>query len=193
MARSSSPRSPSPKRRRKTEVFTTDNITLAVILGTFAAGAAISQWIAIQLKNIPEGQTLNDNPELKNQIQLMTIVKLGMMVFRLVFGRGLGVGASSISNSVNIIVLFLLQGAASIENVENTLNMLLRIFNQEIDLQLEDFLARLNEIDFWIHILGAANAVTKLPGLVNWILTVAIVATQLDAVRNPQLEGYNLL
>ena len=169
-------------KKERPNIFSTTNLTFLFILGTYAAGAVLSQILSSELQVLSDAGISINSPEafdIKLRVQQFTVIKLSLMIFRLLISRGLGVGGSGISNAVNLFVLFLINGAANIENVQNTINLFWKFIGDPVELQLEDFLARLNTIDMWIHVLGAANAVAPMPTIVNAILSIAIIGTQL--------------
>lgn len=164
------------------EIFTTHNLLILVIIGTYIIGGIASFLIGEQLDRIhQEGTSINDpeNALVKTRLQQITIGKMVLMLFRLFVGKGIGAGNSGFSNMINVLVLFLIYGAASIENIEKTFNMVWSYFGDPVEFELEDFLARLNVVDMWIHVLGAANAITPMPKFVNSLISLAVIATQL--------------
>lgn len=161
-----------------------ENRILLFILILYSVGAGISLYIKDY--SIRESDKINSvseesNKAFKDLPRNASILKLIILFGRLFLSRGLGGVVASYSIFVNLIIILLIQGATTLETLETGFNRILSVFGfEQKKMELSGVLISLSEIDFWIHIIGGINSLAPLPGIINSILAISIVMTQLS-------------
>ena len=140
-----------------------------LFLLSYVASAVLCMAINMIIRGL-DGQDILQNEVAKDRIIQLTYVKIGIIIFR-VFFLSRSLGGASISNALNLIVLFVLTSSSNITAIQNVINMVL----PDLTLSLNREIKLINDFDFWVSTLGFANSIVSVPYPVNWILVIAIV------------------
>ena len=151
---------------------------------SYVVSAVISLMINSKIRNLRDGETLATNEKLRKQVIDFTYIKTGIIVFRIFFLSRLSLGGASVSNTLNVVSLFILMGIAPANVLQDLINLFLPEENQ-LNVNLDSAIVKINEFDFWVSIIGLINVVIALPGFVNWILVISIFVNQI-------VNGYDL-
>lgn len=152
---------------------------------TYLINAVLSLVINNKIRQLKdEGSSILEDETAKNEILNMVYVKLGMIVIRMIFLSRMSLGGSIVSNSINVLTLFVLMNVTPAKTVQDIINIGLPADNALV-LDMDGAIATLNEFDFWASVVGLTNAFIPLPGIVNWILILSILI-------NTIVNGYDL-
>lgn len=152
---------------------------------TYLINAILSLVINSMIRQLKdEDSSILEDETVKNEILNMVYMKLGMIVVRMIFVSRMSLGGSIVSNSINVLSVFVLTGVTPVKTVQDIINVFLPADNALV-LDIDGAIATLNEFDFWASVVGLTNAFIPLPGIVNWILILSILV-------NTIVNGYDL-
>ena len=189
----------------KKNIFSSQNRDTLLVLILYVIGAGISLYNQTLMENVKDLQYLQyildsklrddkffpdyEISELREKIEklnrniklvtYLSIVKIILVGLRLFISNGLGKTASSINTTINLSTILLLNNGASVDGLETSINYILNLVGKKVLLSLFTFIFQIQNIDFWVHIIGMANIIAPLPALINKLLTIAIILTQI--------------
>lgn len=157
-----------------------ENRQLLIILILYAVGAVISIMTKSYINKNKEEIHVSNQTHM-NIILYSSIIKLISVFVRLFVARLIGGIVSSYSVFLNLITILLVTSATTLNNINESLTRILKFMGfYEVNFQFYDVLVSLQEIDFWIYIIGGINALAPLPTIINSILAFSIIITQFD-------------
>lgn len=167
--------------KEKYNLFKKENRDVIFILILFAIGAGLSLYIQMLIKYYKDSEEMESKKPFITQLIVLKIILVGTRLF---VSKGLGGTSSSFNMFTNLLTIILLNGGAHIKSIETSFNTILRIIGRTVSLELYDFLIKIQYIDFWIHIIGMSNTIAPLPGIINKILSLAIIITQFPTTQS---------
>lgn len=111
----------------------------------------------------------NMSKESINLLKVFTIIKIVLNMSRSLLSRGrFNIGTvDSLSMGINAFVILLLFGMVYTSTMESFISNIISLFGYEININLSEFVERMQVVDIWLMILGGMNTVVPISSLFN--------------------------